>query len=72
LDWLTARETERLVREAVAEMAPQDREILLLKHAEGWSYREISELLGVTIDKVIYRLGRARRRLRQRLAPIDD
>jgi RNA polymerase sigma-70 factor (ECF subfamily) len=53
-------------------LSAQDREILMLKHSERWTYREIAEYLGISADKVVYRLARARARLRQRLQATGD
>ena len=44
-----------------------DRQILMLKYTEGWSYRQLSEHLGVKEDTVEYRLMKARKNLRRLL-----
>jgi RNA polymerase sigma-70 factor (ECF subfamily) len=72
LDWMTTREAHQKVRDALGTLPPQDREILMLKHAEQWTYAEIARHLGLSSDKVIYRLERARGRLRIRLLAIDS
>jgi RNA polymerase sigma-70 factor (ECF subfamily) len=72
LGWLVRKEVHELVRESLHGMAAQDREILMLRHSEQWSYREIAEFLGVSADKVVYRLARARGRLRQRLQALGN
>jgi RNA polymerase sigma-70 factor (ECF subfamily) len=66
-DWVLGRELRGAVAAALEHLAPQDREILLLKYTEDWSYRELAEHLGVTIKTVEYRLLKARRALRARL-----
>lgn len=71
LRWLANREIHEQVRSALAELAPQDREILMLKHAENWTYDQVARRLGMTTDKVIYRIARARNRLKQRLCAIE-
>ncbi len=68
LDWLLRREREALVREAVAKLPGRDAEVLMLKHAEGWSYRQLAEHLGIGEGAVQSRLHRARERLRAELA----
>lgn len=68
---LMIRESSELLQKAMTQLSGQDREMLLLKHAEGWSYHEISQRTGLTPDKVIYRIGRARKRLRQSLCRIN-
>ena len=72
LAWLLAEEEQQLVRRAIAALAPRDAEILLLKHTEGWSYRQLATHMGATPSAVEARLHRARGRMRQtilRLAP---
>ncbi len=69
---LMSRESSELLQMAMNQLCGQDREMLLLKHAEGWSYREISQRTGLTQDKVIYRIGRARTRLRQTLCKLNS
>lgn len=58
------------MRRALAELKPQDAEILLLKYTEDWSYRELSDRLGLTVPAVEARLHRARARLRAALARV--
>ena len=67
LDWLLRAERCRLVREALARLAPRDSEILLLKYGEGWNYHQIAARLGVSHSAVETRLHRARNRLRSEL-----
>ena len=71
LAWLLADERRRLVRRALDGMAARDKEILLLKYTEDWSYRQLADHLGVSHSAVEARLHRARGRLRQRLAALD-
>ena len=66
-EWVCRDEAHELVRDAMKKLSPQDREILLLKHVESWTYQQISDRLGISRDKVIYRLSRARNHLRKRL-----
>lgn len=67
LDWLMATERDGLVRRAVDELPPKDRELLLLKYTEDWSCRELAERLGLSESAVEARLHRARARLRSKL-----
>ncbi len=55
----------RRVRDALAQLRPQDREIILLATWEGLSYAEISESLGIPVGTVRSRLARSRERLRE-------
>jgi RNA polymerase sigma-70 factor, ECF subfamily len=63
-----AREQQALIWEAITSLPELYREPFVLKHAEGMSYRQIGELLGLPPDTVETRLVRARRLLRERLA----
>jgi RNA polymerase sigma factor (sigma-70 family) len=71
LAWLLAEEQQQLVRRAIAALASRDAEILLLKYTEDWSYRQLSEHLGVSAAAVEARLHRARGRMRQTLARLS-
>ena len=63
-----AREQQALMLEAIASLPELYREPFVLKHAEGMSYRQIGDLLGLPTDTVETRLVRARRLLREKLA----
>ena len=56
--------------DALLELDPTDRLILMLSDAEDWRGPEIAAELGLSHDAVRARLSRLRRRLRVRLAPI--
>lgn len=56
--------------DALLELDPTDRLILMLSDAEDWRGPEIAAELGLSHDAVRARLSRLRRRLRTRLAPI--
>jgi RNA polymerase sigma-70 factor (ECF subfamily) len=68
LHWLLTAERADLVRRAMASLPRRDADVLVLKYAEHWSYRQIAEHLGTTESAVEARLHRARTRLRQELA----
>ena len=53
--------------EAVAELPPKLRTIVVLKDVYGMPHKEIAELLGTTEGAVKVRLHRARRRLKEEL-----
>jgi RNA polymerase sigma factor (sigma-70 family) len=71
LQWLLSEERREKVRAALKQLPPRDAEILLLKYTEDWSYRELSDRLGVSESAVEARLHRARQRLRVELASLD-
>lgn len=64
-------ETQDSVRRALGQLGELERQLLLLKYAEGWSYRQIAERLGVQEDTVEYRLMKARRTLRRQLSALN-
>jgi RNA polymerase sigma factor (sigma-70 family) len=66
-EWLLAMELQQTVREALQTLASKDREILLLKYTEDWSYHQLAAHLGIGHSAVEARLHRARQRLRDRL-----
>ena len=71
LRWLLADERRRLVRRALSRIAKRDADILLLKYSENWSYRQLTEHLGITQTALQARLHRARERLRNELAALE-
>lgn len=62
---LSRSEASRHLQRALREIGPGDRTVIVLKHFEGLSYREIGELIGVPEKTVKSRLFTARRRLRE-------
>ena len=71
LSWLLTDERERLIRHALSSLPRRDRELLLLKYTEEWSYRDIALHLGISSTAVESRLHRARARLRRELARLN-
>jgi len=65
-----AAESGRRVEEALARLAPEFREALVLREVEGLSYQEIAEVLAIEIGTVKSRIARARARLQQDLADL--
>ena len=55
------------VRRALAQLEPDDREVVMLREYEQLSYQEIADLLGMPLNTVRSRLFRARARLRELL-----
>lgn len=60
-------EAYEAMRQAIEDLPALYREPFTLRHLEGWSYREIGELLDLPVDTVETRLVRARRQLRAAL-----
>ncbi|MFL7792501.1 MAG: RNA polymerase sigma factor [Anaerolineae bacterium] len=63
-----AAETSDRLRAAIATLTPNYRAVIELRHFQGLSYQEMSEVLNVPISDVKSWLFRARRRLREVLA----
>ncbi len=68
LKWLLGKERQQSIRLAFESLSELDRQILILKHAENWSYQQLVERLGVSFNTVEYRLLQARKRLRAELS----
>ena len=54
----------RLVEKALSELPVRFREILVLRELEGFSYKEIADIMGVPMGTVMSMLSRARSRFR--------
>ena len=67
LNWLLGKERQQAVRAAFDELSELDRDILMLKYSEGWTYRELSERMGVSVNAIEHRLLKAKSRLRTEL-----
>jgi RNA polymerase sigma-70 factor (ECF subfamily) len=52
---------------AIATLAPDHREIVVLRDFHGLSYDELAHAIGIPIGTVMSRLHAARQRLRERL-----
>lgn len=68
LRWVMLAEQREQLDTAIARLPGQDRELLGLKYSEGWTYRQISEQLGLPTATIQYRLDRARHRIRRMLS----
>jgi RNA polymerase sigma-70 factor (ECF subfamily) len=66
---LLLREEDReILRQALADLPFEYREVLVLRELEGLSYKEIGAITGIPPGTVMSRLARGRERLRDRLA----
>jgi len=63
------RERGERVRQAVLDLPPASRAVVVLREYEDLSYKEIAETLGIPIGTVMSRLNYARTLLRQTLTP---
>ena len=62
------RDRSRRVRLAVERLAPEFREVIVLREFEGLSYKEIADVIGSPVGTVMSRLSRARAQLQVALA----
>jgi RNA polymerase sigma-70 factor (ECF subfamily) len=60
------------LRRALGRLEPGDREILVLKHLDGWTYDELAERLDIPRGTVMSRLFHARRRLKALLSDTPE
>jgi len=56
-------EAQALLAPAMASLRPRERQMLWLAHAEGYSHREVAEIMGVGSASIRLLLFRARRKL---------
>ena len=61
-----------LVRKALATLAPNFREVLVLRELEDLSYKEIASITGMPMGTVMSTLSRARHHLRQALTALTN
>lgn len=57
------RERSRGLRRAIAALAPEFREVIVLRELEGLSYKEIADVVDAPIGTIMSRLSRARAQL---------
>jgi RNA polymerase sigma-70 factor (ECF subfamily) len=65
---LEQSEDAELIKEAINELPAEFREILVLRHQEGLSYKEIADVAQIPPGTVMSRLARARGKLKEYLA----
>jgi RNA polymerase sigma factor (sigma-70 family) len=61
------KETLKIVMEVMNGLPENQRQIVHLRDVEGYTYREIAEMLGLTEEQVKVNLFRARQRLKEKL-----
>ena len=62
---LLQSEDRQLLRQALEELTPEYREVIVLRELEGLSYKQIAAIAGIPLGTVMSRLARARERLEQ-------
>jgi RNA polymerase sigma-70 factor (ECF subfamily) len=58
---------QQILRQALDELPVEFREVVVLRDLEGFSYREIADIVNIPAGTVMSRLARARERLKQLL-----
>jgi len=66
--WTLTKDLATHVQECLGKMSPQARQILILRDVQGFSYKELSDMLSLTPGTVKSRLHRARAALQAYLA----
>ena len=66
-DMAQGRETERLIKRALAELPEDHRELVVLRDIENLTYEEIQQVTGLAAGTVKSRLHRARLALATRV-----
>lgn len=72
LEAVEARELGGQIEQAIAQLRPEYRSCILLRHVEGRAYEEIAEILGLPLGTVKTYIHRARNELRQVLAHLRE
>lgn len=68
MHWLMREERSASLRAALQTLPELDRQILMLKHLENWTYQQLADHLGVSIHTIEHRLLKARKALRRQLS----
>lgn len=64
---MVRKEENRLIEETLSKLDINDREIIVMKDLEGYSYKEIAELLDIPAGTVMSRLYTARKRFKNQM-----
>jgi RNA polymerase sigma-70 factor, ECF subfamily len=72
LDEVTNRELGSQIERAIAQLRPEYRSCILLRHVEGRPYEEIAQILGLPLGTVKTYIHRARNELRILLADVKE
>ncbi|MCC7492343.1 MAG: sigma-70 family RNA polymerase sigma factor [Fimbriimonadaceae bacterium] len=66
---LQRAELQAVVSQEIASLVPDFRLVIILRDIEGLSYRDMAEVVGISLEAVKSRLFRARTQLRKQLLP---
>jgi RNA polymerase sigma-70 factor (ECF subfamily) len=70
--YVESRELGGMVEDAIGELRPEYRTVILLRHVEGYAYEEIAETMDLPLGTVKTYLHRARKELKERLEPLTS
>jgi RNA polymerase sigma-70 factor, ECF subfamily len=62
--------TDDIIQKAVDKLSPKFKQVIVLRDIQGFSYEEISEIVGIPLGTVKSRVNRARLRLQEDLQPL--
>ena len=71
-EYVEHRELGGQIEEAIGELRPEYRTVILLRHVEGYAYDEIAEIMDLPLGTVKTYLHRARGELKKRLAHLTS
>jgi RNA polymerase sigma-70 factor (ECF subfamily) len=66
-EYTLRQELSHLIQEAITNLPPEQRTVVVLSDIQGFAYQEIAEITGVSLGTVKSRLSRARMKLRDYL-----
>lgn len=69
---LQHQELRERIEQAIAQLSPEHRAVILLKEVEGRQYNEIAEIVGISIGTVMSRLFYARKKLQSLLSDVYE
>ena len=69
---LEEKEESEMLHVAINQLETQDREIIILREFEGYSYEQISEMLNLPDGTVMSRLFYARKKLAEKMKRIME
>ncbi|MCK4259858.1 MAG: sigma-70 family RNA polymerase sigma factor [Halanaerobiales bacterium] len=61
------RELRNEIQEVINQLPPEQKEVIVLREFQGFSYEEIAEVSGIAVGTVKSRISRARRSIRKNL-----
>ncbi|HSG46432.1 MAG TPA: sigma-70 family RNA polymerase sigma factor, partial [Longimicrobiales bacterium] len=70
--YVESRELGGIMEEAIGQLRPEYRSVILLRHVEGYAYEEIAEAMDLPLGTVKTYLHRARNELKDLLTPLTS